>query len=311
MSPTMFALLVGGAIIALAAALIIIVFTAARQTNVGRMQRRLSGVDHDVGAYSDTENSGFLAWLAGPGRIIDGWIDEGETNKLLAQAGWRTARASAAYFSFQALLPLLTVSATAFIWAFGSDDGQHGPIVLMWAFIAISVGLLGPRWILRSRAERRRAVIKDEVPLFIHVLILLFEAGLSTRQAIASLVREGAGVLPHLGKEFEAVMRKLDAGGDTGDVLKAMGEQLDVSELAGILSVIRQVERFGGEVREPLTEALHVLEERRSLDLRERVNLLSGRMTVVMVGFFFPALLIFVAGPAFVSIIKALGDINK
>ena len=89
-----------------------------------------------------------------------------------------------------------------------------------------------------------------------------------------------------------------------------MGQHLEVPELISVLSVIRQVERYGGEVREPLMEALEVLEERRSLELRERVNLLSGRMTVVMVGFFFPALMVFVAGPAFVSIIKALGDVN-
>ncbi len=53
-----------------------------------------------------------------------------------------------------------------------------------------------------------------------------------------------------------------------------------------------------------------MIEERRSLDLRERVNVMSGRMTVVMVLFFFPALLIFVAGPAFVSVLRALGEIS-
>jgi len=36
------------------------------------------------------------------------------------------------------------------------------------------------------------------------------------------------------------------------------------------------------------------------------VNLTSGRMTVVMILFFFPALMIFVGGPAFVSIVRAL-----
>jgi len=58
------------------------------------------------------------------------------------------------------------------------------------------------------------------------------------------------------------------------------------------------------------SEGLSVLEERRGLDMREKVNLMSGRMTVVMVLFFFPALLIFVAGPAFMSILRALADVN-
>ena len=101
-----------------------------------------------------------------------------------------------------------------------------------------------------------------------------------------------------------------DAGADTDESLKALGKLMDVEELSTVLAVLRQVDRFGGEVREPLLEALSVLEERRSLTLREKVNLLSGRMTVVMVLFFFPALLVFVAGPAFVSIMKVLGDVG-
>ncbi len=47
------------------------------------------------------------------------------------------------------------------------------------------------------------------------------------------------------------------------------------------------------------------------MDLRERVNLISGRMTVVMVLFFFPALIIFVAGPSWVSLIRALSGVAK
>ena len=55
---------------------------------------------------------------------------------------------------------------------------------------------------------------------------------------------------------------------------------------------------------------MQILEERRDLDLREAVNRTSAKMTWVMVGFFFPALLIFVAGPAFISIIRALGEVT-
>ena len=153
--------------------------------------------------------------------------------------------------------------------------------------------------------------IKAEVPLFIHLLVLLFEAGLSTRQAFASLVREGRGVLPELGKEFELILRQMEAGGETGELLDNLSRSIALDELTSVLSLLRQVDRYGGEVRDPLLEALKVLEERRSLDMREMVNLMSGRMTVVMVLFFFPALLIFVAGPAFLGIIKALGDVNK
>ena len=144
--------------------------------------------------------------------------------------------------------------------------------------------------------------------MFIHMLILLFEAGLSTRQALASLVREGRGVVPNLQQEVLVVLRQLDAGGDTAETLQQLGEGLEVSELDNVLGVLRQIDRYGGELRQPLTETLGVLEERRTLTMRERVNKMAGRMTVVMVLFFFPALLIFVAGPPFVAVLRALGS---
>ena len=55
-------------------------------------------------------------------------------------------------------------------------------------------------------------------------------------------------------------------------------------------------------------DALELVEKRRELTLRENVSALAGKMTVVMVLFFFPALLIFVAGPAFLAIMAALGS---
>ena len=123
-------------------------------------------------------------------------------------------------------------------------------------------------------------------------------------------MREGRGTLPELNRELAVVIRQLEAGADSAEVLRNLEEALEVSELSNVLAVLRQVDRYGGEVRGPLLEALEVLEERRSMTMREKVNHISGRMTVVMVLFFFPALLVFVAGPAFVSIMKVLGDVG-
>ena len=58
-----------------------------------------------------------------------------------------------------------------------------------------------------------------------------------------------------------------------------------------------------------LLEALDNLQSKRSMALREQVNVMSGKMTVVLVTCFFPPLLIFIAGPAFMSISETLGGL--
>jgi tight adherence protein C len=249
--------------------------------------------------------------MARSGKAIEGWVDpENESARLMVQAGWRSAQARMAWYGFQGSVPVVGVAVVMAYWLLGPESPQKMIFLLMLGFVAFALSMLIPRWVLRSAAEGRRNRINGEVPLLVHLLVLLFEAGLSTRQAIASLVREGGGVLPQLGGEFTIVLRSIDAGADTAESLKALSDLMAIESLTSVLAVVRQVDRFGGEIKEPLLETLAVLEERRSLELREKVNLLSGRMTVVMVLFFFPALLIFVAGPAFISIIEALADVT-
>lgn len=311
MSPALFATMVAAAILAALLGLAAIAALMIRGRTTTRLQRRLTPViGGGADEFSLQASRPLLQTMARGGKRIETLVDaEGESGRLLVQAGWRSAEARLTWYVFQTLMPLL-LAGLVIAFALVAPEKNKLTYVVLYALAAAALSFLLPRWILRAAAARRQRRIKTEVPLFIHLLVLLFEAGLSTRQAFASLVREGSGVLPELGREFELVLRQLEAGGDTAEVLKATSELLGVDDLTSVLGVLRQVDRYGGEVREPLLEALAVLEERRGLDMREKVNLMSGRMTVVMVLFFFPALLIFVAGPAFLSILRALADVN-
>lgn len=311
MSPTLFALLIAVAILVVVLAVGSILVLTLRARGEAKLRRRVHR-DAPVGSeFSDESSRGLMmSTVAKGGRRIEGWVDaEGESARLLLQAGWRSSESRLLWYVFQGALPLL-LGVMLVLFVLFVQFPNKSLMTVLFAFAAVALSFLMPRWLLRSVAAARRSRIKSEVPLFIHLLVLLFEAGLSTRQALASLVREGGGVLPELGREFELLIRQLEAGGDTAETLKSMSEVLAVDDLSSVIAVLCQVDRYGGEVREPLLEALQVIEERRSLDLRERVNLLSGRMTVVMVLFFFPALLIFVAGPAFLSIVRALAEVN-
>lgn len=285
-------------------ALWLLLVWAASVAQERRVRRRVTTDILRASEAEDAEQPWFHLF-AEPGKKMDAWFDEqGETERLLVQAGWRSGVERTAYFAAQALLPIGALGLVLLAALTGRLGGGAG---FVYGLLALIIALLAPRYFLRSRANRRRSRVRNEVPMFIHLLAMLFDAGLSTRQALSSLVRDGSQVLPALGAELRHVLRQLEAGAEPADTLLAMGRSLDVGELTAVLGVLRQVDRYGGELREPLMEALDVVEERRHLSLREKVNALSGRMTVVMVMFFFPALLIFVAGPAFLSVVRALG----
>lgn len=310
MSPNAFGALIAATILVSMIGIATLVLLGLRARGKLQLQRRLAPERIEGDRFEEVDRYSVLTSVARGGRKLEGLVDsEGESARLLLQADLRSAESRLFWYVFQGLLPVLMAVIVTAYWMLADTD-KHRSMAIMISLTALVFAFLLPRWILRGMAAARQRRIKAEVPLLIHLLALLFEAGLSTRQALASLIREGSGVLPEIGREFELAIRQIEAGGDTAVVLKSVADNMAVDDLSTVLSVLRQVDRYGGEIREPLLETLEVLEQRRSLDLRERVNLLSGRMTVVMVLFFFPALLVFVAGPAFLALIRALGEIN-
>lgn len=286
-------------------------FFVARAMQQQRLGRRLTADrmrDSRLGGMGQQRE--WLVRLAEQGQYIDRRVLQKpeETTALLAQAGWRDIGPRAAFYAAQVLLPLLTLAGGVPLWLLlrGSTDAMTAGLMVL---VLVILAVLAPRYVLRIAAKRRRGRMRAEVPLFVNLLILLFEAGLSTRQALTSLVRDGSGTLPELVGELRPVLRQIEAGADTNQLLYDLGKLMEVPELESVLGILRQVERYGGEIREPLADVLETIEERRTLELREEVNVLSGKMTVVLVACFFPALLIIIVGPAFVSILAGLSSL--
>lgn len=313
MSADLFATLVALTLVFGALTLGALVWWAISASQKRRVQRRLlpeSEVANDIDI--GTSNP-VLQGIASRGKAIEGVLDsEGASARLMIQAGWRSTTSRLVFYVLQGLTPLLLLIGAGALWSVAPERLTAKPLLLpLVALMALMLGLLLPSIVRGRWAKARQARLRAEVPLFIHTLVLLFESGLSTRQAFSSLVREGRGVLKELGAEVEVLLRQLEAGADMPDALTKLADTLDVADLSTVLLLLRQVDRYGGEVKEPLLDTLQVIEDRREMDLREKVNLISGRMTVVMVLFFFPALIIFVAGPSWISLIRALAGIGK
>jgi len=274
-----------------------------------RRRSRYLGKDEPVHS-TDRRPHPWANVVAEQGEQIDQKLGKpDETRQLLAQAGWRDARSRAGFYAAQCIAPVVAVVLTLVFVVGGQEDTTLAKTFMFVALAAI-LGLLAPRYYLRRRAKARCRQLRREVPLFINLLVLMFEAGLNLRQALTSLVEDGRATMPALVAELAPVMRQIEAGGDADALLRDTGKILAVDELETVLGILRQVERFGGEIREPLVDALDIMQSRRAMELREMVNVLSGKMTVVLVTCFFPPLLVFIAGPAFMSIAKTLGNLG-
>jgi tight adherence protein C len=174
-------------------------------------------------------------------------------------------------------------------------------------------GLFGyfvPRYTLRYMSDRRKRALADETLVMIRLLQMLFEAGLSIEQSLRTL-REQAGILlPYMRHELDRVVKRIEAGMDRIQVLEEWSNSVGVREVSDLAEMLSQLMQQGGNVQKSLTEMVVLMEDRSRTELREKVGKLSGRMTVVMVLFLFPALMIVVAGPGIMSLTSALGSLR-
>lgn len=80
---------------------------------------------------------------------------------------------------------------------------------------------------------------------------------------------------------------------------------LEVDELTDTCVILQQLILQGGGAMKSLLALKQLLDDRRLTRLQEYISKMSAKMSVVMMVFLFPALLIVLGGPAFIGIARA------
>ena len=220
------------------------------------------------------------------------------------RAGYRSAAQRATLYGVQVILPIVAMLLTGLLILIHGST-QNGLLVGV-SIVIISV--LMPKRVINSRAQDRLKRIDDELSLFVQMLRILFDAGLAVEQALRVMANEAKLVLPELVLELDPILRRAEQGLDLENELGGAAAALDHANFTDVTVIIRQMLKQGGSARASLTKLIEVMESRRLTDMQEKVSKLTARMTVVMVVFFFPALVILLAGPGFISIGDAMGD---
>ena len=230
--------------------------------------------------------------------------NDSELALAMHRAGYRSATQRAMLYGVQVVLPLVAIALTG-LWVLIHGYTQNS---LLIGVSVVILSVLAPKRVINSKAEARLKLIDDELSLFIQMLRILFDAGLAVEQALRVMAKESSAILPEMVFELTPILRRAEQGLDLESELGNSAEALDHIGYTDVMVIVRQMIKQGGSARASLTKLIEVMESRRLTDLQEKVSKLTAKMTVVMVVFFFPALLILLAGPGFISIGDAMGD---
>nr|GFD15864.1 hypothetical protein [Tanacetum cinerariifolium] len=90
---------------------------------------------------------------------------------------------------------------------------------------------------------------------------------------------------------------RVDSGLELGDELNKVASVLAVDEFSDTCVILNQLIHQGGGAMKSLLTLKQLIDDRRLTRLQEYISKLSAKMSVVMMVFLFPALLIVLAGP--------------
>ena len=244
--------------------------------------------------------------LLGSSRIGQRSVNlDNETQALLNRLGWRSARRRSLFAAFQVGAPVLALALALLIQGvfFPHADNQW-----MAPVLATCIGYLLPKRLLAAAAQRRQKQLASEISTFIPLLRILFESGMAVEQSLRVLSNEGKQLLPALTHELRLVLARVDSGLELGEELHKVTQLLAVDEFTDTCVILEQLIHQGGGAMKSLLTLKQLLDDRRLTRLQEYISKLSAKMSIVMMLFLFPALLIVLAGPGFTALSRAFGS---
>lgn len=230
-----------------------------------------------------------------------------EIARLFRQCGISSAADQMRYL-ITALLIVLVVTLLSWV-SFASNS--HGFLISgIYALMCAGVLLLLMKNTLNKRAEKRQKRLDDESMMLIQTTRMLWRVGLSLPKTLSILCDELRHLTPDTAAELKIAVKRIDSGQAQDDALQELYNNTTAEGFREYLIILRQESTSGGSIDSSLNELYEVLQSRRKTGLQEKVSKTSGNMSVIMMLFMFPSLIIVIGGPGFIAISRALSKLN-
>jgi tight adherence protein C len=224
--------------------------------------------------------------------------------RRLIEAGYRRDSAIGIYMASRLVLALLL----PFLVLLSSPALNLAELKLVLVLCcAGGVGLVAPSyWLDRARSARQMSIILG-LPDALDLMVVCVEAGLGINASLARVAREFHRTNPVLSTEFELVTLEIRAGKSSTDALRSLAERTGVSEVASLVAMLVQTERFGTSVADTLRVHAESLRVQRLLRAEEQAAKAPLKMM-------FPTLIIFIAtlvvtiGPGMLTMFAFFGE---
>lgn len=231
----------------------------------------------------------------------------GATSKLkkeLANAGYYGDAAAQTYIGLKLLLLFFGLAATAL--ALIPLDLALPIKINLTIFVAVVLFFV-PNLVARARRNKRRSEAREFLPDAVDLLEVCVSAGMGLDMAWNSVSDEVRRVSPVLADEMALTNLEIRLGASRTDAMRHMAERTGADELSSLVVLLVQAERFGTSVADALRLFANTMRTTRSERAEEAAEKMAVKLLFPLVLFIFPVMLIVMAGPAAITLVRVLG----
>jgi len=225
----------------------------------------------------------------------------------LMQAGLRGPRPISMFYFARAALPI-AFALTAFLYLtfMGAKFNFNAQMTLLIVVGSAAAGFYAPNIYLSNVASKRRDAIMQAFPDTLDMLLICVESGMSIEMALQRVGQEIASSSIELAEELALTCAELSYLPERRMAYENLARRTNHPGVKSVAMALTQAERYGT----PLGSALRVMaKENRELRLsaaEKKAAALPPKLTVPMIIFFLPVLMMVIMGPAMIQIMDML-----
>ncbi|MGD8277556.1 MAG: type II secretion system F family protein [Gemmatimonadota bacterium] len=227
--------------------------------------------------------------------------------QLLVQAGYRATGAVAIYWAMRLVLAGGLFAAGMALIPLGSVSST---LALLVAVYFAALGYLLPMLRVRQQRRRRQKEIQHALPDALDLLVVCVEAGLGLNQALVRVSEEIRHLSQVMSQELLYTNSEIRAGTPRDEALRHLAERTGVDDIASLVTMLIQTDRFGTSVARSLRVHSDVLRQKRRQRAEEAAAKTAIKMVFPLVFCIFPAMFVVILGPGLMDIFRTLSGLT-
>ncbi|HLB43621.1 MAG TPA: type II secretion system F family protein [Gammaproteobacteria bacterium] len=231
--------------------------------------------------------------------------------KQLASAGWLSKNVLVVFFSSQIIILiigfLLALILVLFVpWFVSKSFFLKGFVVLLLMWIGYRL----PDLYIRRAMTRYRRKLRHSFLDFLDLFLICVEAGFSNDKALERVCKELKQLHPELMEQISLLTTELQILPQRRVAWENFAERTGIEETKVVAQIINQSEQLGSSIGQTLRAQADIFRAEKLSFIEQKAMRLPTLLTLPLVVFILPALLIVLLSPTILSVINTFKNLR-